>query len=146
MRLRAEDILAPERVSALLESKKKTAPLPRRCPSEEAEHLALMAWVWAHAHIYPELDCLFHVPNGGYRHKREAVRFAKLGVKSGVPDLVLPVARHGACSLYIELKARDGHPSPAQIEWAILLAAQNTIVAFCFGWIEARETLEWYLA
>ena len=32
---------------------------------------------------------LFHVPNGGFRNRHEAARFKAMGVRSGVPDLLL---------------------------------------------------------
>ena len=36
---------------------------------------------------------VFHIPNGGSRHKAEAARLKVQGVKAGVPDLCIPVAR-----------------------------------------------------
>ena len=57
---------------------------------------------------YPELKLLHHIPNGGKRDAIEAKHLKAQGVKKGVPDLCLPVARgpyHGA---YIELKTQTG--------------------------------------
>lgn len=53
----------------------------------------------------------FHVPNGGYRHPREAKKLKDMGVMPGVPDLafVLPDGR----SAFIELKAgKNGLEAP----------------------------------
>jgi len=36
---------------------------------------------------------IFHVPNGGHRHKLGGDQAEEQGVKAGVPDLVLPMAR-----------------------------------------------------
>ena len=44
---------------------------------------------------YPEAQLLFHVPNGGKRNAAEAAHLKRQGVKAGVPDLFLPVARGG---------------------------------------------------
>ena len=48
---------------------------------------------------WPELALLHHIPNGGTRDAVEAKHLKQQGVKSGVPDLCLPVPRgqyHGA--------------------------------------------------
>ncbi len=57
----------------------------------------------------------FHVPNGGYRSKVEAGIFMAMGVKPGVPDLVINWAGpDGPLVLAIELKAGAGKATPAQ--------------------------------
>lgn len=54
---------------------------------------------------YPRLrDFLWHYPSGGYRTGREASKFKKMGVKAGVPDLMLMVPSNGYHGLFIELK------------------------------------------
>lgn len=55
-----------------------------------------------------------HVPNGGLRGMREAKLFKAQGVRPGVPDYVLPLARNGFHGLYIELKAGHGTLEPEQ--------------------------------
>jgi hypothetical protein len=57
---------------------------------------------------FPELRLLFHIPNGGRRDPVEARHLKEQGVKKGVPDLCLPVARGGFNALYIELKTEKG--------------------------------------
>ena len=47
---------------------------------------------------------LFHVPNGGTRNAKEAAKFKGMGVRSGVPDLMLIIPRHGFHYLALELK------------------------------------------
>lgn len=48
---------------------------------------------------------LFHVPNGGSRNRIEAAKFKAMGVRAGVPDLIL-LHRSGAYAyLALELKA-----------------------------------------
>lgn len=74
-------------------------------PTEAQEQMTLFSWAAMQSGKYPELNLLYHVPNGGSRHKAEAGRLRAEGVKAGVPDLCLPVARGQYHGLYIELIA-----------------------------------------
>lgn len=77
---------------------------------------------------------VFHIPNGGYRHPAEAARLKAQGVKAGVPDLCVPVARGGYHSLYIEMKAaKGGKISQHQAEWISLLRGQGMCAWVCKG-------------
>lgn len=92
------------------------------------------------------LNLLYHVPNGGSRHKAEAGRLRAEGVKAGVPDLCLPVARGQYHGLYIELKRqRGGRTSDHQSEWLDALSAQGYKAALCYGWEQAAGTIIEYL-
>lgn len=62
-------------------------------PTESVEQQCLFRWAAFQSGRFPELALLYHVPNGGSRKKAEAGRFRAEGVKAGVPDLCLPVAR-----------------------------------------------------
>ena len=77
-------------------------------PTEAQEQMTLFSWAAMQSGKYPELNLLYHVPNGGSRHKAEAGRLRAEGVKAGVPDLCLPVARGQYHGLYIELKRQRG--------------------------------------
>lgn len=120
-------------------------PVTRLEATEEQEQIALFDWVRSVGTRWSELNLLYHVPNGGFRKRSEAARFAKMGVQAGVPDLHLPVSRGEYHSLYIELKAIDGTPSDLQICRAICLAQQGNIVAFAWGWMMAKDFLVSYL-
>lgn len=75
----------------------------------------------------------------GYAKKTE-------GVKAGVPDLCLPVARGQYHGLYIELKRqRGGRTSDHQSEWLDALSAQGYKAALCYGWEQAAGTIIEYL-
>jgi hypothetical protein len=114
--------------------------------SEHAEQAALFRWAeFARARL-PELALLYAVPNGGHRHKATAARLKAEGVKRGVPDVCLPVARDGAHGLYIELKAERGKATPEQLGWIRALRRQGYAACVCHGWEEARRVIEDYLA
>lgn len=90
---------------------------------------------------------VFHIPNGGSRHPGEAANLKRQGVRAGVPDLCVPVARGGYHSLYIEMKAaRNGRVSEAQEGWLALLAGQGHLARVCRGASEAIALIDRYMA
>lgn len=119
--------------------------------SEEAEQMALFAWFALNFNQYPELKWAFHVPNGGFRHKAEAAKLRAMGVRSGVPDICLPVRRGSYSGLFIELKRmrkdgkREGKVSDQQKLWIPFLQSQGFGVAVAKGWQEARDMVISYL-
>ena len=114
--------------------------------TESEEQQALFQWARLNEKNCPELRLMYHIPNGGLRNKSVAVRLTAEGVRRGVPDICLPVARSGYHGMYIELKRRKGGiVSKEQTEWLELLAAQNYLSLVCYGWDEAREAIKDYL-
>lgn len=66
-----------------------------RLDDESGHQEALFEWAAYHMDCMPELEYMHHIPNGGKRDKRTAVALKRQGVKAGVPDICLPVARNG---------------------------------------------------
>ena len=62
-------------------------------PTENQEQAALFEWAEAASGKYPELRLLHAIPNGGLRDGRTAAVLQRTGVKSGVPDIHLPIPR-----------------------------------------------------
>lgn len=119
---------------------------PRHPVQHEAgQQEALFRWVQFRAVTLPELRMLYHIPNGGRRSAKEAAHLKRQGVRPGVPDLCLPVARGKYHGLYIELKAGDNQPTDKQEEWLSALSAQGYAVAVCWSCEEAQQVLETYL-
>ena len=115
-------------------------------PTEEQEQAAVFEWALLMRNQYPELDLLYHIPNGGLRSKPEAVRFKRIGVKAGVPDLFLPVARGGWHGLYVEMKRKNGgRLSDDQAGWIEALTAQMYRAVVCHGAEEACDEIFRYL-
>ena len=116
------------------------------CPTENQEQAALFEWAAVASGRYPELRMLHSIPNGGRRDGRTAAVLQRTGVKPGVPDLCLPVARGGFHGLYIELKRlKGGVLSINQKTWLGLLAKQGYKAVMCRGWEAARDTILNYL-
>jgi hypothetical protein len=117
-----------------------------KTPTEGEEQATLFHWCEMVKGKYPELQLLFHIPNGGERRKSEAARMKAEGVKAGVPDLFLPVARVTYHGLFIEMKRRKGgRVSDEQREWIGNLLANGYAVEVCRGWEEAKDAIENYL-
>lgn len=117
---------------------------PRRI-SESVEQQTVLRWAVYASGKYPELDLLYHIPNEGKRSKAAAGRLKAEGLKKGVPDLCLPVARGGYHGLYIELKALDGKPTREQIGWIGNLKQQGYYAVVCAGADRAIRVIEEYL-
>lgn len=114
--------------------------------TEADEQETLMEWARVREGKWPELKLLHHIPNGGSRNKTEAARLQFQGVKPGVPDLCLPVARGGYHGLYIELKRRKGGKiSPVQTAWLDALREQGYKAVVCWGWEDGKNVIEEYL-
>ena len=112
---------------------------------ESTEQIQLMRWVAYQSGTYPELDLLYHVPNGGSRNKIEAHNLKLQGVKAGVPDLCLPVARGKYHGLYIEMKVGNNKPSEHQKKWLQALREQNYRAEVAYGWEAASKILMEYI-
>lgn len=119
--------------------------------TEDGHQAALFCWCALNIKLYPELKWLFAIPNGGKRDARTAGKLKATGVKSGVPDMFLPVCMQHRTGLWIELKRpvteyqRAGQISNEQLEWLNHLTKEGYAVRVCYGWEEARDALIQYL-
>lgn len=112
---------------------------------EDTEQMGVIDWANWNTGRFPELELLFHIPNGGKRDAKEAARFKAMGVKAGVPDLCLPVPMRGFAGLYIEMKYGKNKTTEKQRAWIRALKEQGYKVAVCYGGEEATQELESYL-
>ena len=112
---------------------------------EHTEQVALFRWAGYQQRRLPELALMFAIPNGGKRSKATAARLKAEGVRAGIPDICLPVARGEYHGLFIEMKAGRNKPTPPQVQWHMRLSQQGYRVAVCWGWAAAREVIEEYL-
>lgn len=117
------------------------------CEQEWEEAARLIRWVDGEGvRLYPDLGFFYAVPNGGFRHKAVAGKMKAQGVRAGVLDFNLDVARGPYHGLRIELKRRvGGTVSPAQKHWMAWLTGQGYLAVVCRGWQSARDTLVDYL-
>ena len=131
--------------------------------------MMLMSWVTLMSSSRPELRLLFHIPNGGSRHKAEAVDAdastdfpadtPQIDIPDAAcpqenesrrqptgPDLCLPVPRGGKHGLFVEMKrTKGGRVSAEQQEWITALQEQGYAASVCRGWEEAARVILQYL-
>lgn len=114
--------------------------------SETTEQINLFTWAQRNEAFVPELALMFHVPNEGKRKQTTGQILKAAGLKSGVPDVCLPVARKGFNGLYIEMKYGKNKPTEAQREFMQQLEAEGNKTAVAYSFEEAREIIRQYLS
>lgn len=91
----------------------------------------------------PLYGLIFCIPNGQYRKGQRM----EPGLRPGVPDLFLPVARRGYHGMFLELKVGSNQPSEMQKAWLKVLQEQGYFWAVCWDTVgNAMKHLEWYLS
>lgn len=105
----------------------------------------VIKWAQMQESKYPELKLLHAIPNGGHRHLVVARKLKAEGVKSGVPDLFLPVARQNYHGLYIEMKTPKGKIQDSQKWWLEELDKQGYYCVVCREVEQTIETIISYL-
>lgn len=113
--------------------------------NEAGAQETLFTWISWQTGEHPELALAYHVPNGGKRDVVTAVNLKRQGVKAGVPDIHLPVARGGYHGLYIELKVGKNKQTDLQKWWQEKLTEQGYLAVVCYGWQSAAEQIMEYL-
>lgn len=92
---------------------------------EHQHQCAVFEWAALLRHRYPCLKFMYSTLNGERMTIRRAVRASRAGMKRGVPDIVLPVARNGFHGFYAELKAGYNKPTEDQKEYLEFLKSEG---------------------
>lgn len=100
---------------------------------------------WLNVANIQGVELAFAVPNGGQRHPAVAAKLKKEGVKPGVPDVLLPVARGGFIGLSIEFKHGDGNPTKDQRERITAMQKEGWCVVVCWDWQAAARLVQGYM-
>lgn len=109
--------------------------------TENEEQRQLIQW----CRTRPELQYLFHIPNESVGGQGWLIRNRQLGVKSGVPDLMLPIPMKGYHGLFIEMKTQSGKTTEKQDRWLSALNTFGYLAVVAHGWREAKAIIEDYL-
>lgn len=114
---------------------------------EEREQARLIKWTHTPAvrAIAPVLEFMFHCPNGGKRDGITGGQMRALGVKPGVPDLLMPIAASGCVGLAIEMKSAIGSTTDEQEKWLDALRLNGWATHVCRSADAARAIIMAYL-
>ena len=124
----------------MVESQKKPVA------SEAQEQAAVIDW-WRFAcrkYGVPEV-ALLHIANEGTRSVVRGRLQKRQGVRAGVSDLFLSVARGEFCGLWIEMKRQGGRVRPEQREFLEKMRELGYDGAVCHGAEAAIEKIHAYL-
>lgn len=113
---------------------------PKPKSSEHDEQVKLFQIAQEHV----QLANMFAIPNGGLRSKATAGRLKAEGVRSGVPDIFLPVASRGYHGCFLEMKVGYNKPTDNQEQWMEALTNAGYYCIVCWSAEEALNKLLWY--
>lgn len=121
-------------------------PLSLGLKGEDLIQSEIVRWLYKESKDIPELWLFHHIPNGGWRGMQAGMRFKSLGVRSGVPDISIPIKRGYYHGLWLEIKdGKKGVVSDNQKEWHARLTEAGHFVAVIRTAEEGIETIKWYL-
>lgn len=111
--------------------------------SETTEQIRLFNWANNNLTALPCLTLMYHVPNEGKRSNGAILK--AMGMKDGVPDVVLPVARKNFHGLYLEMKYGKNRETKEQKEFMELLRQEGYKTSVCYGFENAKGEILKYL-
>lgn len=114
-------------------------------PTEHDEQKALWQWSRQMLSLDPRVGMLVSIPNAAKRSYKLASYLRSEGLSKGFPDLMLACPNNGYHGLFIELKRKDGKPSPEQMAWLESLRNHGYQACVCWGADEAIATIKEYL-
>lgn len=115
-------------------------------PLESWEQEQFFRWVYGHQIKYPELQLINGSMNGVRVGPKTMKNLKAQGLRRGIPDIDVPIARRGAHGLRIEMKrVSGGSISSDQRRIHTMLEKQGYTVCVCRGWREAVGVLINYL-
>jgi len=105
-------------------------------PTEHQEQCAVIKYCdWNHVPI-------FAIPNGSSKSMNQARKFKAEGLRSGIPDLFIPVPTDTSHGLFLEMKRRKKSIiSDEQKDWIHKLQTYGYTVVICKGSDEAVEAI-----
>ena len=128
-------------IAALARPKKPSGRKINLNPKEAQEQAIFVAWMTKNNVLH------YAIPNGGSRNAIEAMNLKRQGVKSGVPDICVPIQREPYGGLYIELKRKGTYVvSENQRNWIKMLQDNGQRAEICMGADSAIDTVKLYLS
>lgn len=109
--------------------------------TEKEIHKTIIQWV----SLYPKIRRLvMHFANEGKRSVGYGKLLKDLGLRPGVSDLFIAMARHGYHGAWIELKTPIGTLTKVQQEFLDDMKEQGYFTAVCRSIEDAMKVIFWY--
>jgi len=93
---------------------------------------------------YPKVLAI-HVANERQTSPQRGAKLKKMGVRAGVPDILIFKKKGGLCGCAIELKIKPNKPTPKQLEFLNDLEAEYWETHVCYSFDDAKEIIDDYL-
>jgi hypothetical protein len=121
--------------------------------TEDSQQMALFCWAALPETLakYPQVKWMFAIPNGFYSTPGQKAKMKAEGLRSGVPDIFLPVFSYSYdkmlhyYGLFIEMKVGKNVASEEQLEWLAYLNEVGYKAIICYSWQEAVTAIKEYL-
>lgn len=114
--------------------------------SESNEQQKLFAWSEI-ARLIPEykgIELMYHIPNEGKRSNYTGGKMKKEGMKNGVSDICLPLAKGCYHGFYIEMKYGNNKLTDEQRYFLKGVKNQGYATAVCYSAEEAIRKIQLY--
>lgn len=113
--------------------------------SEAIQQKMVIEWCEWNSNRFEELKWIFHCPNEAKRSPRLGAELKRLGMRAGIPDLLLLAPKGKYIGLAIEMKYGKNKCTREQIKWLEWLHKQGYKCEVCWSSEEAIEVIKNYL-
>ena len=107
--------------------------------SEEQEQIAVVQWC-----DFKNIPVV-HIPNEGKRSVAYGSRLKRMGMRSGFPDLFIPLVRCGFHGFFIEMKVGYNKPTENQKRWLTALTKEGYACTVCYSADDAIKMIDAYI-
>lgn len=110
---------------------------------EQSDHINVINWF---NYNYPDyVDDFHHFANERKCSIMQGRTLKRMGVKKGVLDFYLAIPFNGKSGFWIELKVGKNKPTKEQLVFAERKLMRGYLVAFVWGFEEAKEIISIYM-
>lgn len=89
---------------------------------ESLHQIEIFLWIKEHEEEYPVLKTIFHTPNSFFGTNFGVIQWLKkLGMRKGVYDIIIPIAKQGYAAYWIEIKKEKSKLTTEQKQFQELI-------------------------
>jgi nitroreductase len=109
---------------------------------EQIAQCQMMDWIRSIPDVEPYV---FHIGNERQTSPQQGRLLKRMGVRAGVSDLFIGIAKGKWHGMFLELKVGNNKPTKAQEQFMLDFASQGYYCVWCQGFDEARVLISEYL-